>query len=71
MIASRTAFLLAIKRARITPRGIVVGPLAFVGGKYLHIRRVYSETARKRLIDAITRADASSFGMRDWEEIPC
>ena len=74
MITSRDELLTAIRRAEITPQGLTVGPLVWVGGKSINFSKVSSEDVRRALLARIKLAGSRYFSVDTiWQinkEIP-
>ena len=61
MIDTRDALLTAVRRAEITPKGLVVGPLTWVKGASICFGRVTSEAIRRKLLITIKLAGPGAF----------
>lgn len=70
MIATRDELLTAIRRAEITPQGLIVGPLVWVGGSSVRFGRVTDDATRRALLNRIKLASSRNFQPESTWEIP-
>jgi hypothetical protein len=71
MIESRNDLLTAIRQADLTPQGITVGPVSFVGGKAIQFGKVTSEETRRALLQKMKLAASRYFAPGSTWELPC
>ena len=61
MINSRDMMLTAVRKAVPGKDGLLIGPLSFVGGRNLRLRRVTTDDMKRRLLTRIKLAPSASF----------
>ena len=70
MITARDELLTAIRRAEITPQGLIVGPLVWVGGNLVRFGKVVDEATRRALLNRIKLASSRNFQPESIWELP-
>jgi hypothetical protein len=70
MITSRDELLTAIRRAEVTPTGLIIGPSVWTRGEAVRFGKVIDDETRRALLNRIKLASSRNFQPESIWELP-